>query len=164
MPWACTEEVPGANPCRDTNYPGWGFHSFPHSLQVGIVPKIIHDQFHAFFDPLFVDHTNIRRCRLRLSQGEIKLSLLRKRWAMMIYGGNGGIAPPILTTPLDGGEWSTSRPWSLYPRGKGPDTHLIADWVGPRTGLDAVEKRKILNCLELNPSLPARRYKYWQGH
>jgi hypothetical protein len=30
--------------------------------------------------------------------------------------------------------------------------------VGPRTGLDGVEKRKFLNCRESNPGRPVRGY------
>jgi hypothetical protein len=36
----------------------------------------------------------------------------------------------------------TPRP--LYPPGKAHFTHWIGGWVGPRTGLDDVEKRKLL--------------------
>jgi hypothetical protein len=35
-------------------------------------------------------------------------------------------------------------PLPLYPRGKSHGTHWIGGWVGPRTGLDDVEKRKFL--------------------
>jgi hypothetical protein len=35
-----------------------------------------------------------------------------------------------------------------------PGTHCIAGWVGPRAGLEAVE-RKILHCREWNPGRPA---------
>jgi hypothetical protein len=35
-------------------------------------------------------------------------------------------------------------PAALYPRGKDPDTHWIGGWVGPRAGLDAGARRKIL--------------------
>jgi hypothetical protein len=45
--------------------------------------------------------------------------------------GSGGIAPPLLTSTLDGGEWLASRPWG---------TALGTHWVGPRAGLDALEK------------------------
>jgi hypothetical protein len=51
----------------------------------------------------------------------------------------------------------TPRP--LYPRGKGPGTHLIGGWMDPRAGLDDVEKRKFLTLpgLELRPlGRPAR--------
>jgi hypothetical protein len=34
-------------------------------------------------------------------------------------------------------------PRSLYPQGRRPGTHWIEDWVGPRTGLDMVSKKKI---------------------
>jgi hypothetical protein len=35
-------------------------------------------------------------------------------------------------------------PAALYPRGKNPGTHWIGGWVGPRAGLDAETRRKIL--------------------
>jgi hypothetical protein len=47
------------------------------------------------------------------------------------------IAPThFLTSALDGGEWSASRPGRALTRGKDPDTCWIGDWVGPRAGLD----------------------------
>jgi hypothetical protein len=48
-----------------------------------------------------------------------------------------------LTSSLDGGEWSASRPGRLTPRERAPGTHLIGGWAGPRAVLDAVVKRKI---------------------
>jgi hypothetical protein len=51
--------------------------------------------------------------------------------------GGGGIAPPFLTSALDGGAWFT--PLAFYPLGKGLDAHSIEGWVGPRAGLDAME-------------------------
>jgi len=53
-----------------------------------------------------------------------------------------GIIPP-LTTALDGGEWSDSRPGCFIPRERAAGTHWIGGWVGPRAGVDAVSKRKI---------------------
>jgi hypothetical protein len=46
----------------------------------------------------------------------------------------------------------TPRP--LYPKERTPHTNWIRGWVGPRTGLNDVEKRKIssLTRLELDPS------------
>jgi len=42
--------------------------------------------------------------------------------------------------------------WSLYPRERAPGTHWIRDWVGPKAGLDAMVKRKILSPYQdLNP-------------
>jgi hypothetical protein len=43
-----------------------------------------------------------------------------------------------LTSALDGGEWSASRPGRFTPRERAPDTHWIAGWVGPRAILDVV--------------------------
>jgi hypothetical protein len=57
---------------------------------------------------------------------------------MKAYWGSGGIAPRILTSPLDGDEWSSSRPGRFTPRERVPGNHWIGGWVGPRAGLDTV--------------------------
>jgi hypothetical protein len=57
---------------------------------------------------------------------------------------NGGIAPPFLTSALDGGEWSASRPCCFTTGEIAPGTHWVRGWVGPRAGLDAVDTRKML--------------------
>jgi hypothetical protein len=36
---------------------------------------------------------------------------------------------------------------ALPPRKRAPDTHWIVDWMGPRNGQEAVERRKILHLL-----------------
>jgi hypothetical protein len=55
-----------------------------------------------------------------------------------------------------GTSWSwvvSFTPWPLYPRERAPDAHWIGGWLGPRTGLDDVESRKVLPLpgLELRP-------------
>jgi hypothetical protein len=59
----------------------------------------------------------------------------------------------FLTSALVRGEWSASRPCRFTPGEKAADTHYIGGWVGPRAGLDDVEKRKFLALpgLELRP-------------
>jgi hypothetical protein len=80
---------------------------------------------------------------------------------MKTYEGSGGTAPPFLTSALDGGEWSVWRP-CRFTHGEGaPGIYWILGWVGPRVRLDAVEKRNILRCRELNPGRPARCYTDW---
>jgi hypothetical protein len=37
-----------------------------------------------------------------------------------------------------------------------PGTRWIGGWVGPRAGLDVVDKRKIFHCQEWNPGCSAR--------
>jgi hypothetical protein len=53
--------------------------------------------------------------------------------------GSGGIAPPFLTSELDGGEWPASCPSRFTPGERVPGTHWTGGWVSPRAGLDAVE-------------------------
>jgi hypothetical protein len=44
---------------------------------------------------------------------------------------------------LDGGEWSASCSSHFTPGEIAPRTHCVGDWMGPRAGLDSVEKRKV---------------------
>jgi hypothetical protein len=60
----------------------------------------------------------------------------------MKTNGSGGIASPFLTSALDGGEWSASRPGRFAQGERAPDSNWIGGWMGPRAGLNAVEKRK----------------------
>jgi len=61
---------------------------------------------------------------------------------MKTYWENGGIAPFIIK-PLHSTEVSGQlHTAALYPRGKISGTHWIGCWVGPRAGLDMVEKTK----------------------
>jgi hypothetical protein len=70
----------------------------------------------------------------------------------------------FLTSALDGGEWSASRPGLFTSRERTPGTRWIGGWVGPRAGLDAVVKRKIPSLRrKSNPRTPivqpvAQRY------
>jgi hypothetical protein len=63
---------------------------------------------------------------------------------MKAYGGVDAEIHIFLTSALVGGEWSASRPSRFTPRERTPNTHWIGGWVGPRAGLDNVEKRKFL--------------------
>jgi hypothetical protein len=63
----------------------------------------------------------------------------------------------FFTSALDESEWSASRPGPALPPGKGPGTHWIGGWVGPRADVDAEARRKILcPCRGSNPDRPAR--------
>jgi hypothetical protein len=50
----------------------------------------------------------------------------------------------FLTLALVGGEWSASRRGPFTPEERVPGTHWIGGWVGPRAGLDDMERRKLL--------------------
>jgi hypothetical protein len=62
----------------------------------------------------------------------------------------------FLTSALEGGEWSASRPGRALPPGKEPPgTHCTGGWVGPRAGPDAEVRGKILClCRGPNPGRP----------
>jgi hypothetical protein len=53
--------------------------------------------------------------------------------------GSGGIAPLFLTSALDGGEWTASRPDLFIAGERALGTHLTGGWVGFWAGLEAVE-------------------------
>jgi hypothetical protein len=77
--------------------------------------------------------------------------------------GSGYIDPSFLMSVLVRDEWSASRPGRFIPGVRIPGTYLIRGVVGPRVGLDDVEKRKSLTGLELPPlRRPARSESlYW---
>jgi len=52
-----------------------------------------------------------------------------------------------LTSALDEGEWSTSRPGRFTTRETAPGTRWIGDYVGREASLDAVGKKKSLPLL-----------------
>jgi hypothetical protein len=69
-----------------------------------------------------------------------------------------------LTSALDGGEWSASRPGRFTSKERALSTRWIGGWVGPTAVLDAMVKRKIPSpSRESNPTTPiaqpvAQRY------
>jgi hypothetical protein len=66
---------------------------------------------------------------------------------------NGDIAPPFLTSAINGSV-QLHAPAASTPGEQPPLPFWIGGWVGPRASLDAVEKRKILPCREKNPECP----------
>jgi hypothetical protein len=73
-----------------------------------------------------------------------------------------------MTSALDRGEWSVSRPGRALPPGeRTPGTHCTGGWVGPRAGLDKECRGKILClCRGSNPDRPVvqpvvRHYTAW---
>jgi hypothetical protein len=85
-----------------------------------------------------------------------KLSLCLINYAMNHEGTweSGGIVLPFLTAALDGREWSASEPGHFT-----PGTYRIGGWVGPRTGLDSMEKRNFLLLPRIKPR-PSRLRQY----
>jgi hypothetical protein len=67
---------------------------------------------------------------------------------MKAYGGV-DVYIHILTSALLGGEWSTSGPGRFSPGKRALGIYWIGGWVGPRAGLEDIEKRKFLTLPEL---------------
>jgi hypothetical protein len=83
---------------------------------------------------------------------------LVKHYVIKTYGGVDVWIHVFSTSTLVGGEWSASCPGRFTPRERAPGTHWIGV-VGPRAGLDCMEKLKFLFIpgLELRPQgRPAR--------
>jgi hypothetical protein len=59
-----------------------------------------------------------------------------------------------MISALDVRKWLASRLGRFVAGERAPSTHWRGDWVDPTTGLDAVEKRKILPYRESNPGRP----------
>jgi hypothetical protein len=59
---------------------------------------------------------------------------------MKAYGGVDVYIHIYLTSSLDGAEWSASHSGRFTPGERAPGTLWIVGWVGPRAGLDDVEK------------------------
>jgi hypothetical protein len=81
----------------------------------------------------------------------VKLSLCLINQASRHEGvsGSGVIALAFLTSAIDGVEWPPSRPCGLTSGERTLGPHWIWGWVGPRAGLDDVEKRRILRCRDM---------------
>jgi hypothetical protein len=56
---------------------------------------------------------------------------------------SGAIVPPFLTSALDASDWSASRPFCFNPGKTARGIHCIEGWVDLRSGLNAMEKRKV---------------------
>jgi hypothetical protein len=80
---------------------------------------------------------------IRLIKVKVQLSLcLNKHQAMKTYWERYS-STHSLTSALDAGEWSASRPGRFTAGERAPGTHWIGGWVGPRAVLDTTVKRKI---------------------
>jgi hypothetical protein len=69
--------------------------------------------------------------------------------------GRMGSAALILNRGAGLGEWSASRPSRFTRAGSVYGIHSVGSWVGPRTGLGVLEKRKLSGpCSKWSPVSP----------
>jgi hypothetical protein len=88
-----------------------------------------------------ITHLETKQGNNKNTEKKIKLSLcLTKHHTMKMYWGVEVELHVLLTSALDGGEWSVLRPGRFTPRERAPGTHWIGGWVDPRAVLDAVVK------------------------
>jgi hypothetical protein len=72
---------------------------------------------------------------------------------MKAYGGVDVQIHIFLTSALAGVEWSASRPGRFTLGKTAPDIHWIGGWVGPRAGLDDVERENFLPYRDSNSEI-----------
>jgi hypothetical protein len=63
---------------------------------------------------------------------------------MKAYGGVDVQIQIFLASAIVGGEWSASCSSRFNPGEKFPSTNWIGGWLGPKAGLDDMDKRKFL--------------------
>jgi hypothetical protein len=76
---------------------------------------------------------------------------------MQATRGRGDSSCSFLTSALDGGAWSASRPGQLYPQERTSSTHCAGGWVGLEAGLDTEHRGKSLCFRGSNPDRPVVR-------
>jgi hypothetical protein len=94
--------------------------------------------FHSL-DPLASSNSEAKG---KKGKGKVSCALTEHH-DMKAYWGSGGSSTHSMTSALDGGERSASRPGRFTLKERAPGTHWIGGWVGPRAVLDVVVKRKI---------------------
>jgi hypothetical protein len=75
-----------------------------------------------------------------------------------MYGGGDGIVPALLTSAIDGSEWSASLPDHFTSEETALDTHCTGGCMGLGVGLDVVEE-STYPCVNVNPT-PGSPSKY----
>jgi hypothetical protein len=111
------------------------------------------------FRGLYFSHPMSRNINNSICNLNVKLSLYWTKYHdMKTYEAVEVQLHVFLTSALDGGEWSTSRPGCFTAGEIDPSSHWIGGWVGPKVGLDRLQKRHEslhCSCWESNVGHPA---------
>jgi hypothetical protein len=98
------------------------------------------------------ENTLTRKVFTKNKEKKEKQSRYTPWWGL---GGEKYSSYSLLTSALDGGEWSESRPDCVCPWEKTSGTHCTGGWVGPRAGLHTEVSEKIpCPCRGSNPVRP----------
>jgi hypothetical protein len=103
----------------------------------------------------YTDDTYREYTRKEIKKVKLSLCLINYTPYHENVWGSGRIVLSFLISALGTGGWSASRPDRFIPRERAPTGHCTGDCVGPRTGMDVMEK-KLYPCGESNPARPAR--------
>jgi hypothetical protein len=140
-------------------------HTFPANLRLSY--NLLYVSFHLCLDPvLFVYFVTLLITRTSYSQSKVKAKAklsLCFNWAPRQQGVLGKwrySSTHSLTSALDGGDWSASRPGRFNSGETAPCTHCIGGWVGPRAVLDAMVKKIPNPRRESNPRTPIVQFVY----
>jgi hypothetical protein len=152
----CSHSSYGLHQMRNMTKPETINWSYPANRFPGILRKV-QPFYGANFCPS-VRYLSVTKYLCLHIWIKVKIVPVIKHYAM---SGSGGTVPTFLTSALDGGEWSVSRPCRFTPGERAHDSHWIGGWVGPRVGLNDVEKGKpLFRCRKLNPVVKHAACRY----
>jgi hypothetical protein len=130
--------------------------------------QIYYFSFKLLFHPANIRSYSLIDIQLSLLAYNVKGKKPSRYTPWRRWGGEEYNSYSFLTSALDGGEWSASRPGRAFTPGEWtPGLHCTGGWVGPRAGLDTKARGKILcPCRGLNPGRPVvqtivRHYTDW---
>jgi hypothetical protein len=154
-------EVKGEKDIQETNFRKWSYRWLKKVLNlvssVGSVFFLIIDPIH-YVTQMSDLCPRGKQWTCRCGEGnvkiKVKLSLYLISWALRDEDlwRSGGIDLPFLTLEIDGGEWSAPHPCHFTPGETDLSTYRTGEWVGPRTGVEAIERKNFsCPCQESNP-------------
>jgi hypothetical protein len=104
-------------------------------------------------NPVYITLYYLSKIRLKV---KLSLYLTKQGQCQEDIRRNGDVAPPFLTSALDGGQWLVSRPGRFTPGERASCTQWIGDWAGPLACLIVREKQQIFPLPGFEPRLSSQ--------